>query len=95
MALIDSLPFLPIAVLDEWLSITAESIRLVERPELLHRCRQRFWEVMSNGEMDVARAQVCVNWWNTKGGREVVLGVSPPQDQGPFMSGALGEVSKL
>ncbi|MCJ1246000.1 hypothetical protein MMC30_003204 [Trapelia coarctata] len=95
MTLIDSLSFLPIPVLEEWMAITAEAINLVETPDMLSRCRERFWEVMSNGEMDVARAQVCVIWWNTKGGREMVFGASPPQDQGPFMSGALGEVIKL
>jgi hypothetical protein len=95
MTLIDSLPFLPMPALEEWLSITAESISLVEGADMLHRCKQRFWEVLSNGEMDVARAQVCVSWWTTEGGRERVFSVSPLQDEGPFMSGALGEVSKL
>jgi len=95
LTLIDSLPFLTIHALEEWLPITAESISLMDRADMLSRCRQRFWEVMSNGEMDVARAQVCVSWWNTKRGREIVFGFSLPQDQGPFMSGALGEVSKL
>jgi len=95
MTLIDSLPFLPIPALEEWLSITAESISLVEGADLLHQCRQRFWEVISTGEMDVVRAQVCVSWWNTEGGKERVFSVLPLQDEGPFISGARGEVRKL
>lgn len=28
---------------------------------------------MSNGEMDLDRAVLCANWWNTEWGREMVL----------------------
>ncbi|MCJ1389365.1 hypothetical protein MMC18_002222 [Xylographa bjoerkii] len=95
LTLIDSLPFLSIADLQEWLSLTADSLHSVHDPVMVQECRQRFWEVLCNGEMDVARAQVCVQWWNTKGGRKSILYGKPVLDDGPFMSGALDEMSKL
>lgn len=36
-------------------------------------CIERFWEVLSNGEMDVERANFCVIWWSSRGGRELLL----------------------
>lgn len=36
-------------------------------------CRERLWEVLSGGEMDVERSQLCVAWWTTRGGREMAL----------------------
>jgi len=95
LTLIDSLPFLSIADLQEWLSLTADSLNSVRDPAMVKECKHRFWEVLSNGEMDVARAQVCVQWWNTKGGRESILHGEAVLEHGPFMSGALGEMSKL
>ncbi|MCJ1436390.1 hypothetical protein MMC27_005769 [Xylographa pallens] len=95
LTLMDSLPFLSVADLQEWLSLTADSLNGIHDPMMVKECRQRFWEVLSNGEMDVARAQICVQWWNTKGGRESVLHGKQRIDDGPFMSGALGEISKL
>ena len=95
LALIDALPFLPNDSLEEWLSIVADTLKFVQDQTMLHTCRQRFWEVLSNGEMDVTRAAQCVVWWSTRGGREIVLYGDHDKDEGPFMSGALGESSKL
>ena len=94
MSMIDALPLVPIEALEEWLPIVADTLRIVQDSNMLHTCKQRFWEVLSSGEMDVNRAAQCVAWWSTQGGREVVLR-ERTREEGPFMSGALGEMSKL
>lgn len=73
LTLIDSLPFLHLTILDEWLSITAESLNLIMDEGMRNICQQRFWEVLSSGEMDVDHAAQCVTWWSTKGGRDMVF----------------------
>ena len=89
LSVIDALPFLfPPDILEDWLVLTAELIHaafddnggggdggdqtMVSAREV---CRARLWEVMSDGEMDVERAEICVGWWGTRGGREMVLGL--------------------
>lgn len=66
-------------------------------------CVERFWDAVSGGEMDVDRANFCVMWWSTRGGRELVLfgdegrgnghghGADEGSEEGPYMSGALVE----
>ena len=81
LALIDSLPCLPVAQLGDWLPLAAESLAFVHDGVQLQICRDRFWEVMTNGEMDVDRASQCFAWWITQGGREMVLGL-PPKVEG-------------
>ena len=98
LALIDSLPSLTVVHLDEWLSLTAQAMNSIQDPTMRESCKQRFWDVISNGEMDVLQSQFCVAWWNNHGGRNLVLdGDSSilPEDKGPYMSGALGNLSKL
>ncbi len=95
LTMIDALPFLPTDALDEWLPIVANTLSNIQDQNMLHTCRQRFWEVLSNGEMDVTRAAQGVAWWTTRGGREMVLYGGGATDKGPFMSGALGETIKL
>ena len=96
LTIIDSLPFLPIDALQEWLPLTANATNTVTNPEMLRTCKQRFWDAMSSGEMDVERAEVCVAWWTTSGGREMVLFGGGGGERGHYMSGALlGESSKL
>ena len=95
LTLIDSLPFLPLDQLEDWLPVVAESLRTIKDVNQSHICRQRFWDVLSNGEMDVNRAALCVAWWDTRGGRDMVLFGRDHQAEGPFMSGALEEISKL
>ncbi|KAJ5621268.1 Pentaxin [Penicillium herquei] len=103
LALIDSLSFLRVDDLDDWLPLTAQLINSIADRTMRHACVDRFWEALSGGEMDVDRAHCCVNWWSTRGGRELVLfgaepapGAGPgvePEDSGPFMTGAVGGVA--
>ncbi|XHG03143.1 hypothetical protein AWENTII_006462 [Aspergillus wentii] len=101
LALIDSLCFLRVEDLEEWLPLTARLINVLEGPEMRSACVERFWEALSSGEMDVDRAHYCVTWWSTLGGRELVLfgaepGALPESDyspDGPYMSGAIGAVA--
>ena len=95
LTLIDSLPFLPVHILEEWLPLTAETLNLIQDQNMLPMCRQRFWEILSSGDMDVERAEVCVTWWCTRGGREMVLYSKGKEIQELVMSGGLGEASKL
>ncbi|KAL8927424.1 MAG: hypothetical protein Q9172_001355 [Xanthocarpia lactea] len=73
IALIHSLPFLQLDVLEDWLPVAARLCHLIHDPVLRHVCKQRFWDVLSNGEMDLDRAALCANWWNTGKGREMLL----------------------
>ena len=104
LALIDSLSFLRVDDLKEWLPLTAELINAVPDRAMRHTCIDRFWQAISGGEMDVDRAHCCVAWWSTRGGREMVLyggesaeeptpGSGNDTDEGPFMSGAVGVVA--
>ena len=95
LSLIDAMPFLPLDQLEDWLPIVAESISMTKDANQSHICRQRFWDVLSNGDMDVDRAALCVAWWSTRGGRDMVLFGRDDQAEGPYMSGALQENSKL
>lgn len=99
LALIDALSFLRVDDLKEWLPLTAQLINVISDRQMRHSCVDRFWETLSNGEMDVDRAHCCVSWWSTGGGRELVLfGAEPAPggsevEDGPFMSGAVGGVA--
>ena len=96
LTLMDSLPYLSLQLLEEWLPLAAELVHCVPDPKMREVCKQRFWEVLVNGEMDPERSQVAVVWWGTRGGREAVL--FGPQAQEEMMSGALrreGTESKL
>ena len=92
LALIDALPYLPIDQLEDWLPFAADAMTSVKDTAPLELCKQRFWDVLSSGEMDVNRAGMCLNWWGTRGGRELVLVGS---DSPTFMSGALQKTSRL
>ncbi|TWU75788.1 hypothetical protein ED733_003733 [Metarhizium rileyi] len=88
MTLVDSLPFLPLPLVEEWLAIAAQAMNEIEDPRLKLPVKKRFWDILVNGEMDVERSAIGVAWWGTGGGRELVLfgGAHEP----PMMSGALG-----
>ncbi|KAJ5485457.1 hypothetical protein N7539_005445 [Penicillium diatomitis] len=73
LALIDSLSYLRVDDLKEWLPLTAESINAIADRGMRRACVDRFWTALSGGEMDVDRAHCCVEWWSTRGGRELVL----------------------
>ena len=99
LTLLDCLPFLAFPItLEEWLPAAAESVCAVRPPPMRAICRDRFWEVISAGEMDVDRASLCVAWWGTRGGREMILNERPlkhkENDEGHLMSGGLGDVKE-
>ncbi|KAL8738552.1 MAG: hypothetical protein Q9181_000659 [Wetmoreana brouardii] len=95
LALIDSLPFLQLDALEDWLWIVARSIHLVRDIAMRHACKQRFWEILSNGDMDVDRAAYCSTWWSTRGGRPMMLYGKDIDNFEPLMSGPLKESRKL
>ncbi|RAL15097.1 putative peroxisomal membrane protein Pex17 [Aspergillus homomorphus CBS 101889] len=105
LALIDSLCFLHVDELEDWLPLTAQLLTAIRAPAMHNLCVERFWEALSNGEMDVERAHYCVTWWSTRGGREMVLYGADADTaaaaeaegeavEGAFMSGALGSVAR-
>ncbi|PYH45844.1 putative peroxisomal membrane protein Pex17 [Aspergillus saccharolyticus JOP 1030-1] len=103
LALIDSLCFLHVDELEDWLPLTAQLLNLIRTPAMHKLCVERFWEALSSGEMDVERAHFCVTWWSTRGGRELVLygaevgeiaAADAPEAEGAFMSGALGVATR-
>ncbi|KAI1457644.1 peroxin 8 [Annulohypoxylon moriforme] len=92
LAIIDSLPHLPLHAIEEWLTRAAESMNAIADPAMREVARRRFWDVLVSGEMDVERGAVGVAWWGTNGGREMVLFGQPRATGGEFlMSGALLE----
>ena len=95
LAVIDSLPLLPLHQLEDWLELTAASLAVMNDPNQHQIILQRFWEVLSNGEMDIDRASLCLAWWGTRGGREAVARRDVLEQEGALMSGALMEQTKL
>lgn len=87
LALIDSIPFLPLPLIEEWLTISAQTLSEIADGRLREPVKKRFWEMLVSGEMDVERAAVGVAWWGTRGGRELVL--SGGATQPAMMSGAI------
>lgn len=79
LALISSLPLLPVPLLKHYLHTTAELVAAipvtnVEARESKRLCQEALWSVLSSGEMDVERSEFAVGWWGSRGGRGVVLG---------------------
>ena len=96
MTIIDSLCFLTLPVLEEWLPLTAELVNQITDSTMRQRCQERFWESLSSGEMDVERAALSVAWWTSRSGKEMLLfGDEPPTEDEYLMSGALVPESKL
>ncbi|KAL9097398.1 MAG: hypothetical protein Q9165_000293 [Trypethelium subeluteriae] len=99
LTLIDSLPYLPIAELQEWLPLASSLANTISDSQMRGECRKRFWEVLNGGEMDPERGQVCVAWWSTRGGREELLfGWEEAHGSGgeeAMMSGALPPVHEM
>ncbi|KAL2000986.1 hypothetical protein VTN02DRAFT_2364 [Thermoascus thermophilus] len=91
LALIDGLCSLRVDDLEEWLPLTARLVTAIRDAGMRRACVERFWDALSSGEMDVARAQFCVTWWSTRGGRELVL-FGGVEAEGAYMSGAVGGV---
>lgn len=90
LTLIDALPYLSLSILEDWMEMTALALHELPASALQEFTKQRFWEILGSGEMDVQRAAVGVAWWGTKGGRELVLfGPTRGNRQEPLMSGAI------
>ena len=90
LTLVDSLPFLPLPAVDEWLTLTAGAVNAVADPVLREPARRRLWDILVSGELDVERAALGVAWWGTRGGRELVLQQQNLHEL-PLMSGAIAE----
>jgi hypothetical protein len=96
LCIVESLQFLPPPLLHEWLPTAADLLYRINNKPQRALCQQKFWETLSNGDMDVDRAATCVTWWNHRGGREqVMLGEMPDELEEMTMSGALQQESKL
>lgn len=96
LTLIDALPYLPLPIVEEWMDVAAGALHGVSDSMLRDVTKQRFWEILGSGEMDVERAAIGVAWWGTKGGRELVLfGSAGVYAQQPLMSGALDDDSGM
>ncbi|KMW67633.1 hypothetical protein BDDG_12230 [Blastomyces dermatitidis ATCC 18188] len=94
MTMIDCLCFLRLEALEEWLPFVAHLVNIIPDKAMRQQCQERFWDALSSGEMDVDRANFCVTWWSTKGGREMVLFGSEEDLEIPYMSGAIGTVAE-
>ncbi|KAH8696003.1 putative peroxisomal membrane protein Pex17 [Talaromyces proteolyticus] len=94
LAIIDSLPSLRVEDLEEFLPLTARLVNTINEPDVKATCVERFWDVLSGGEMDVERANFCVTWWCTRGGRELLLFGDQPVPEEPVMSGAVVDVAR-
>jgi len=74
--LIAALPLIPAPLLASYFDTTATLIGSLPPGPGQAEARQRLWEVLAGGEMDVERSAVAVAWWGTRGERERVLGLA-------------------
>lgn len=93
LTMIDALPFLALDIVEEWMTVTAETVWQIADPAMREAAKKRFWDILVSGEMDVERAAIGVAWWGTKGGGALVLhgpasGAAHARDRF-LMSGAL------
>lgn len=95
LTLIDALPCLSLALLEEWLPLTATATLMVTDAAMRAYCKQHFWETLVGGEMDPERSQICVRWWTSRGGRDSLLEFDHSRDDEFLMSGGLGEQEKV
>ncbi|KAI0969192.1 hypothetical protein F4678DRAFT_439644 [Xylaria arbuscula] len=89
LALTDALPYLPVHLVNEWLTRAAEASNAIPDPQMRGVARHRLWEILANGELDVDRAVAGVAWWGTQGGRDMISGTGNGQGEELMMSGAL------
>ncbi|CAI6337267.1 unnamed protein product [Periconia digitata] len=90
LTLVDTLPFLPIILLNEWLPLCADLLNQIDDSAMREAVKRRYWEVLISGEMDAERSGCAVAWWGTRGGREMVLyGRENSIGDDKMMSGAL------
>lgn len=95
LTLIDAFPCLSLALLEEWLPLTATATQMVTDSAMREFCKKHFWEVLVGGEMDPERSQICVRWWTSRGGRESLLYGDEAPNDGYLMSGGVGEQEKV
>jgi hypothetical protein len=95
LTLIDAFPCLSLALLEEWLPLTAIATQTVTDSAMREYCKKHFWEVLVGGEMDPERSQICVRWWTSRGGRESLINGDDMPDEEYVMSGGLGEEEKV
>lgn len=96
LTLIDALPFLSLPIVEDWMNLAAGALHEIADPTLKDVAKQRFWDLLGSGEMDVERAAIGVAWWGTRGGRELVLfGLRGATAQEALMSGALVDESAV
>jgi hypothetical protein len=90
LTLLDSFPYLPVDLLEDWMPLCAELLNVIEDDSMREAVKARYWEVLVGGEMDPERSEAAVAWWGTRGGREMVLyGRERERDGLKMMSGAL------
>ncbi|KAI9679605.1 MAG: hypothetical protein M1829_001567 [Trizodia sp. TS-e1964] len=77
LTLLEMLPCLPLDALEEWLALAARLISSVSDTNMADTCKQKFWQAISSGDMDIQRAEISAVWWSTKGGKEILLGNRP------------------
>ncbi|EGD87217.1 hypothetical protein H112_05753 [Trichophyton rubrum D6] len=80
MTIIDGLPYLRVELLEDWLDLTVDLINRIHDLEIRRKCQEKFWDTLSNGDMDVERANFCVTWWSTRSGRDMLLRKSEEED---------------
>jgi hypothetical protein len=97
LTVLDALTQIHVELLEEWLPISADMVNAISDNAMREHCREHFWHILVDGEMDPERSQLCAAWWSTGGGREMVLFGHDTQQSETEMSGALpsGNDSKL
>jgi len=73
LTVLDTLSQLPLELLDEWLPLAAEMVNAIDDGNMRDVCKEHFWHMLVEGELDPDRSQLCHAWWTTGGGREMVL----------------------
>jgi len=77
-SLIDVLPSLSLALLEEWLPLVARLVNHIRDPAMRDHCNKSFCDMLVSGDMDPERSQVCVAWWMRGGGKAML---SQPQQE--------------
>lgn len=62
LTIIDTLPQLPLDLLDEWLPLAADLVNRIEDSAMREYCKEHFWHMLVGGEMDPDRSGVCHAW---------------------------------
>ena len=94
MTVLDTLPYLPLELLDEWLPLTADMVNTISDVTMRSYCVEHFWRVLVAGEMDPDRSELCHAWWTSGGRDDLLLGPKPKEDQLYMMSGALPRIAE-